>query len=479
MSAMTRLKGDDRGATALIIALVMVLIMGIAAVVIDGGFAFSEKRQAQSGVDFASLAALTAATGTNPEDAGAAEAKAVVAANLPGRTLDWLACTDPTRPAEYAIVSSLTPCVSFTENFSQARVRLPQDAVDTSFGAFLGLSSINVRAESEAIQSSQASADILPWTAGSGSNVCLFSNQAPQSVPPCDGPASGFFGYLDVALYGSAPTELDNPWTCANGTSNTRSAINIAKGTDHILVEWNSGYPAVNDHAECSNRSEDVNELVVQPGSPTQGADEGLIDGISGSINGKSFGPATGRLMHDSTWSIGPAASVRGEPLDNTPLWNYLLDPSCPWAGAAISGAVDEYQEMLDCLDAWTSGTIFSVDLHDHARFAAVPIFTSYPTGPGSYLIDYFSPVWLETIYQNCTASLCKTIFSPGEADGGVACPPDLALSPTINCGHGHTSGPDAIQAVTAFQLDVRMLDPATQEFFPGNASIRTLFLLQ
>lgn len=476
---MNGLRGDDRGATALIIALVMVLIMGIAAVVIDGGFAFSEKRQAQSGVDFASLAALTAATGANPENAGAAEAQAVVAANLPGRTLDWTTCTDPNRdPLVYTIVSSITQCVSFNTNFSQARVRLPEDAVDTSFGAIVGLSSINVRAESEAIQSSNASADVLPWTAGGGSTVCLFSNQAPQTVAPCEGPFSGFFGYLDVALYGSAPTELDNPWTCADGTSNTRSAINIAKGADHIMVEWNSGDPAVNDHAECKNRSENVNQLVVQPGSPTQGATEGLIDVVAGSINGQTFGSAPGRLVYDSTWSTG-SALVRGETLDNTPLWEYLLDPSCPWAGAAISGPVDEYQEMVDCLDDWTSGTIFKLSLDDHARFGAVPIFTSYPTGPGSYLIDYFSPIWIETIYQNCNATRCRTIFSPGEMGGGVDCPPDLAAAPTVNCGHGHTSGADDVEGVTAFQLELGMLDPETQAFFPGAASLRTLFLLR
>ncbi len=68
--SMRNLSQPDRGATALTIALVMVVIMGIAAVVLDGGNAFGEKRQAQSGVDFASLAAIVAATGPNPADAG-------------------------------------------------------------------------------------------------------------------------------------------------------------------------------------------------------------------------------------------------------------------------------------------------------------------------------------------------------------------------------------------------------------------------
>jgi len=470
---------DDRGATALMVAMTMVLIMGIAAVALDGGRAFSEQRQAQSGVDFASLAAVTAATGSNPEDAGASEAQAVVAANLPGRSLDWSACTDASRPPEYSIISSITDCVSFTENFGQARVVLPDDAVDTTFGAVIGFDQILVSTGAEAIQDTQATADILPWTAGTGSSVCLFSNQAPQSVPPCNGPSSGFFGYLDVALYGSGP--LGNPSTCEQGTSNVRSAINVAKGSDHIMVEWDGG-AAVHDHSVCPNRSEDINQLEVQTGSPTQGATDGLISGISGSINGQSFAAANGRIIFDAAWSVSPPASVRGFNLDNTPLWRYLNDQSCPWeTGGLISGNVDNFQEMVDCLDAWSSGvgSIFNVTLDEHARFAAVPIFTSYPTGPGSYLIDFFSPIWIETIYQNCNANLCRTIFSPGETGGGIACPNDLAASPTINCGHGHTSGSDDVEAVTAFQLQLGMLHPDTQEFFPGSASVRTLFLLK
>ena len=481
MSTMRAEVRSDRGASAILIAMVMVVIMGIAAVVLDGGNAFGEKRQAQSGVDFASLAALAAATGGSPEDAGAAEAQNVVAANLPGRTLDWDACTDTSPPPEYTIVSSLTDCISFTENFGQARVVLPADAVDTTFGAILGIDEITVRTEAEAEQTSQASAQVIPWTAGSGSNVCLFSNQAPQTVPPCDGPQSGFFGYLDMALYGSSSSDLDNPSTCAQGTSNVRSAINVAKGSDHIMVEWNPGDPVVHDHTVCPNKSEDINQLEVQTGSPTQGATEGLITGISGSINGQSFGAADGRLEYNSAWSTGSPVSVRGFTLDNTPLWAYLDDPSCSWAAGAITGNVDEFQEMVACLDAWTpaDGSVFSASLSEHRRFAAVPIFTSYPTGPGSYLIDFFSPVWIETIYQNCSANRCHTIFSPAEVGGSTACPVDLAAMPTVNCGHNHNSGSDSVEGVTSFQMELEMLHEDTQEFFPATASVRALHLLR
>ena len=470
----------ERGASAILIAMTMVLLMGVAAVVIDGGMGFSERRQAQAAVDFASLAALHASVGANPEDAGAAEAITVAEANLPGRNLQaWAACTDPTRPPEYTIVSSLSPCVSFTENFSQARVQLPLDTLDNTFGKVIGFATLDVTAQAEAEQHSLANSDVLPYTAGPGSLVCLFSNQAPQSVAPCSGPFNGFFGYLDAALFGSS--QLGNPWTCEQGTSNVRSAVNIAKGADHLMAEWDSGDPILNDHTECANLSEDINQLVVQPGSPTQGSDDGLINGVSGSINGQPFTAAPGRLEPSST----ATESVRGMTLDDTPLWTYLTDDSCPWS-IGITGDVDTHIEMETCLADWdpTVGSIFSVALDDHPRFGAVPIFTSYPTGAGSYLIDEFAPVWIETVYFDCNSgggpggAECHTIFSPGEVGGNNPCPsPITDLS--INCGLNHTQHQDDIEAVTALRMEIQMLHLDTQEFFPGSESLREVSLLR
>ncbi len=473
-------RSGERGASALLIAISMLLLMGVAAVVIDAGFGFNERRQAQAGVDFASLAALNASIGANPEDAGAAEAMTVVAANLPGRVLDWVTCADPSRPAEYVIVSSLTPCVSFTVNFGQARVRLPTDAVDTTFGRIIGFDQIDVRATAEAIQSSLATADILPLTVGTGSSVCLFSNQAPQTVPPCNGPNSGFFGYLDIALHGSPPAQLDNPPTCEQGSTNTRLPINITKGADHLMVEWNAGDPVVDDWAMCPNLSEDINQLHVETGSPTGAITDGLIDGISGSINGQAFGPGQGRLV--PTAASVDTTSVRGTVLDNTPLWEFLNSVNCPWSGS-VSGPVDSHDEMVFCLNDWNTmdGDIFMESLEDHRRFGAVPVFSPFPSGPGAYLIDSFAPVWIETIYQNCNANRCRTVFTPFDApDSTVTDPcPAVLVAGTINCGHNHTSGPDDVEGVTALQLEIEMLHPNTQEFFPGSNSLREIHLLK
>ncbi|MGA7272469.1 MAG: pilus assembly protein TadG-related protein, partial [Acidimicrobiia bacterium] len=202
---------SEKGTVAIIVAASLLFMMGLAAIVVDGGQGFSERRQAQSGVDFASLAALQFASSCDTTcaiadavDNGAAEAESVVAGNLPGRSLDWLACDDTaTRPAEYIYVSSITDCISFTANLEKARVKLPDDQVGTSFGRVLGITSMTTGAVAEAIQKVESSASVIPLTlGGSSAEVCLYSNQAPQNVPPCDSPDNGNFGYLDIALYG-------------------------------------------------------------------------------------------------------------------------------------------------------------------------------------------------------------------------------------------------------------------------------------
>lgn len=489
---------DDRGASALLIAGAMVLIMGLAAVVIDGGFGFSERRQAQSGVDFASLGALREAvsceaSGTcsisDAVDNGASEAIDIVEANLPGRNLQaWSDCEDPNRPSEYTQISGPTKCISFTSNLDKIRVKVPDDYLDTTFGAVIGLDTLIVQAEAEAASDIRSSAQIIPHTptGTSGSEACLFSNQAPQTVPPCDGAASGFYGYLDAALYGD-DEELGTPSTCNNGDTNLRVAINLAKGGDHSMVEYSFGSPAdavVNDHAACPNTNEDVNEVRVETGSPTGGITDGLIDGVSGSINGEAFTSSPGRIICNPVANPDgystECASIRGVSLDHTGLWEFL-DSGCP--------GTDTHAEMKNCLE--TGSPTFLASLADHPRFAAVPILfpnppdTEAPTGPGDYKIEKFQAVWIETLYFDCNASKCDTVHSPGEDHTPPGPPPgDPGSCPnpldTIrNCGWTDTSGPDTVEGMVAFLIDQSMLPAEITDTFPGAKTERSYALIE
>lgn len=491
-SPFKKLTESDRGATALLIASSMVLIMGIAAIVIDGGFGYSERRQAQAGVDFGALAALQAATscGTGCSipaavDNGAAEAMTVVGANLPGRTLDWSESPcDPNRPAEFTRVASTTQCVSFTHNLHKVRVALPDNAVGTTFGKVIGFDSINVGAQAEAGVIIEASTDVIPHTpTGSGSGeACLFANQAPQSIPPCDGAISGFYGYLDVALYGKENPDgsVSTPSTCNNGTTNDRIAINMTKGGDHILVEYDFGPPdaVVDDFDACPNSEEDINQVRVETGSPTDAITDGLIHGVSGSINGEAFSPEPGRLICGAYSTT--CETIRIHNLDHTPLWEYLVSGTCTGPDPTT------HDEMRDCVSSYPPGNPpqFTADIVDHPRFAAIPILYSNgadpndpaPGGPGAYKIKEFIPVWIETLFFNCNASRCRTVHSPGLGTAPPACtdPIDPAIR---NCGWDHTSGSDDVESMLALMLTLDMLDPSIQATFPGTEEVRTYAL--
>ncbi|MGH8946611.1 MAG: hypothetical protein ACRDVL_10730 [Acidimicrobiia bacterium] len=497
MSMRLRFKelGDsDRGATALLVASTMVLIMGVAAVVIDGGFGFSERRQAQAAVDFGALAALQAAkscgTGCSIPTAvnnGATEAMTVVAANLPGRTLDWSlgACDDTNRPAEFNRVSTLTDCVSFTDNLDKSRVYLPDDAVATTFGRVIGFNNVTVVAEAEAGAYIEASTDVIPHTptGSAGGEACLFANQAPQSIPPCDGALSGFYGYLDVALYGKdhADGSVSTPSTCNNGTTTERIAINMAKGGDHNLVEYSFGPPAdavADDFNACPNTEEDINQVRVQTGSPTAGVTDGLINGVSGSINGQPFSAEDGRLVCGAYST--DCETIRSYNLDHTPLWDYLVPGTCTGPDPTT------HDEMEDCLDNYPPGNPpqFTADIVNNPRYAAIPILYSNganpndpaPDSPGAYKIKEFIPVWIETLFFNCNANSCNTIHSPGLTTAPPACP--NPIDPAIrNCGWGHTTGSNDVESMIAFTLTVDMLDPSVAATFPGTEETRSYAL--
>ena len=485
---MTREDPKDRGAALILITASLLVLMGIAAIVVDGGTGFSERRQAQSGVDFAALAALQEAvscpapcTISAAVDNGAAEAIDRVAANLPGRSLDWSigACTDPTRPAKFIHVASTTECVSFSTNLEESRVVLPPDAVDTSFGRVIGMSSMTINAFAEAKQDLERSASVIPLTlGGAGPDVCLYSNQAPQTIPPCNGPSSGNFGYLDIALYGN--TRLGTPSTCTTGTANDRVAINVVIGSDHNIVKYAAPGPVVNDHATCPNRSEDINELEVKTGSPKNGITKGMLLGITATVD-YAVPTRDGRLECNSTAASASVScrNIRGISLDHTGLWNYLVTGSCPLAVAS-----ETHVEMANCIDSWDPGDppIFTEDIALHPRFAAVPIFSSYPSNGTSaaYRVVDFIPVWIETVYSDCTATKCDTVHSPGEPHptGPPACSAPIVAA-EWNCGWNDTSGPTNVEALTAFRLDLGMLPLSIAEDFPGRKGTRTFALTE
>lgn len=506
---------EDRGATAITIAISMLLLMGFTAITIDGGLAYGDRRVLASAADTGALAALqfarpslisgppcTTAVPLKEQAAcrGAEEAIEVVNGTLPSGTLPsrfdaaaWAACTDPNRPAEFDVnVSPLSPCISFTENFSKSRVKMPDTDLPTTFGRLIGFNSILTGANAEAGIHMSSTSNVKPWAqgpAGAGADqVCLManSNQPPQlDIKPCNGPAEGNFGKLDIALYGHP--DLGTPQICGPAMSTLKMATNIIVGADHFLVEAN-GNPVVNDFDHCGSiLPVHVNEVRTGPGNASVGIYQGFFGGIAAPdlegllmCKNGSAGEDSSRDPVLNSSNCEPVHDFFPENLDDTPLWTFI-NPSnelngglCP--SPLLPGAIDNRQDMEICLNAWPAVPttyLFGEAIATSPRFGAVPILVDDPTqGAADYLIKEFRPIYISTLYLNCTGPTCETVHSPGELSIVPCPPPPTPLIDTDNsCGWPAVGPQPRVTAVTSFMLTVDMLHPDLADNFPGAGS--------
>jgi hypothetical protein len=167
--------GDDRGAVAIIVALLAVALFGFGALVIDIGNAEEVRSDAQGAVDSGALAgvqALEAAaeanaaassgggSGTGSGTAATSLASVVstavtgiVGQNIHVTAAEWAACTD----ADPLPDQTTVPCISYAQpgdpnpNTSggsyvsyEVRVQFPTRAVPTTFGGLFGVSAVRV-----------------------------------------------------------------------------------------------------------------------------------------------------------------------------------------------------------------------------------------------------------------------------------------------------------------------------------------------
>lgn len=499
------LRSEDRGASAILIAFASVVLMGFAAVAVDAGLAFEDRRQQQSAADVGALAALqfarTGLASSHPDCAGltgsafaacrgAEEALAVVDGTLPGRypdtsatgEPDWDTCTDSNKPGEFTVASAISDCISFTANFQKSRVLLPGTDVDTSFARVIGFDSVFVDAEAEASLDLDQSADVLPFAVGPtgalANQSCLFANSSSVlDIDPCNGPEEGNFGKLDLALYGNA--SYGTPQICGNSNSSLKIATNIIMGADH-LIEVDGATPGtVNDFSNCPVLSIPVDNLFTQTGNSENGIAQGLWGAVTspaweGRIRCKDGDTGEGaNVSPTSSWPCVAVNNQMPESLDDTPLWHYLRTPVTDVNPAGSCDSVSTRQEMETCLQAWrdygahsATSSLFKASLETAPRFGAVPKLDSDPSnGTGDYDVVDFIPTYLETIYLKCNANTCDVVHSPGEAGTSACANP---LDPMVNsCGMPST-GNKNMTAMTGFMLRFDMLHPDTQARFPG-----------
>ena len=432
------MKFDDRGATALIIAGAMVLIMGVLAIAIDIGFGQAERRIDQTGADAAALAgSLELVISDAPDGLVAALDRVyeIVDTNL-GRTVGyamWAGCTD-SDALFYTTLSDLgasngSDCVSLSEDFNTFRVRVPDQALETYFSGVIGSNSITVNAAAEAERNAEfGGGGNVPFYVLDGTSVgaelCIKTGTSGSSS--CGSSSSGNFGDFEPYFYGAVGGDLST--ICDKGNTPNPLARAVAMGVDHEFSRF-SPYPGGTERVNGSWCDSGVPGPLlpntIQPGGgyvPNEITD-GLVKGATWPT-AQSF---PGRLRRSDSLvtaqDVG-AATIFGFQIDNRPLWDYIDQslvngkPDCMAFDVTLAGhATDlaDYQTrrdtliacMNDALDDMPSPTrIFSAELLDTPRLGAAPmIHEGFPPPNNSFKmhIQGLSPVFIESVYATIT----------------------------------------------------------------------------
>lgn len=445
---LTRSNAKERGASALLVAASLVMLMGFAAVAIDLGAAFNERRQDQTGADIGVMAGSIELL--NGSASMRDQALTFARNNLDTTYSDaewqssWEACTDPGRnaggfsfialppPAGWTVTDPANWCVSL-DPAGFLRVNLPDQVIDTTFGRVLGSNQISTSAAAVARFAPRAGGGILPFgllaSASEGQTVCLQTAPGGLAEPPCDGPSSGNFGVIESPFYGNPA--IGTTQNCTGSPKNDVLAVNIAAGLDHLVLPDPDGIPGNERLDTCAQigTGNPPDTLFMQTGNP------------SGSAEGIAEGPVNFGLDPRLQQGANPKASVHGLSLDNRPAWYYLdgaltvpaIPASCvkstfdngtappfDWDTNGTLDSPESWEHMAACLKEYSVGSysavMFVQGIADSSRFAYVPQFWENTWPPGVSQprhIKRYKASWLQGTWWKKGGTIRE--FNPGE----------------------------------------------------------------
>ncbi len=444
--SMRGFRDSERGATAITLTITLVVLMGFAAIAVDGAAAWALKRQDQSAADTGAVAG--AIFTARLDKAAAMQAAQTEIIRITFSTLspsmsaaawndEWAACSDPAKPARFTETAG-SDCISFTANLGEVRVQTPVVPWMTSFARVIGFDRINTAAAAQVLTNVQGNGGVLPFgmpeTASGAAELCLKTGTNPQNISPCDGPDTGNFSFLDFTEFGN--TTLGTSTVCQGGGT-ARLERNIAQGVDHPLGSTTNPSPPFHaDRDACldGNFNSRPYQVSTKTGNVAQALHNGFVDGTT---------DVAGRLTQGSN-----LVSVRGDFLDDTPLWDSLNAD-----GQALCGTIVSHDEMTACLSNYTpsDGVIFDAGLGNTPRFGWVPLFQQETLGAGTTLLTIleFRPIYIQTTLWGCNASSCSLVWDPSE---------------------GVTPGPinTRVEAATALAIPFEALPAAIREVQPG-----------
>jgi Flp pilus assembly protein TadG len=191
-----RTRDDERGVIAVMFALLLVVMLGMLALVVDLGNARQQRRAAQAGADAATLAGgeaiesgMDRATGSIPWTTVVAQIKNYAKANDNIPLSAWVGCTDANKLAYRPDSANNNACISATassfpapssssvgNNVNYLRVRLPASTVKSYFAKAVGSGDLTVGASSTAkVVFTVTSSQTTTLAAGGPCALCILS----------------------------------------------------------------------------------------------------------------------------------------------------------------------------------------------------------------------------------------------------------------------------------------------------------------
>lgn len=345
-------RSDEGGYVLALGAVVMTALMVFAALVVDVGVVYAERRRDQSAADSAALAAAQEALNPTSAATKAIEyAELTLGTDLPDAA--WNSCAaDPGRMARPVTGFN---CISFNNARNRIRVRIPDRYYETSFARVIGVKKMRHSAFAIAGLAQGGFGGVLPFgmpagAGGADGYACIKSNSGGQSDAPCNGPDSGNFGTIDITFFGSESHGTTQ--SCGSGDARTlRIPNNIAVGSDHQLGVF-SGTELV-DATACSSLTPAPNAAQTETGNLSNAVESGMLAGSLFSDGGPARLQRTDENLFGGN---GRMREVRGNMVDDNGLWSFI-SPSLT-SGSAAGGNVPRSCQRNQFVDSSGSPTM-------------------------------------------------------------------------------------------------------------------------
>lgn len=308
---------SERGATAVIVAILLVALFGFTALAVDLGAAWADKKQLQNGADAAALAiAQQCAAGTCPGSPNS-EADSYAKAN------------------KFNATSSATGSAVIDAGAQQVTARAEENLTHW-FAPVIGINSSLVAAEATAKWGVFTRATTLPFTI----SECWFFYQtgSTQGTPPPSGTP------LSIPIVSKKNNFPDGNVTCGTQAAHNETAggfgwlrpdIGVCTATIDVSNPWVHSDPG-NSAQDCSALEITLGDRVLMP----------IFDQWRGAGNNAEYHIKTFAAIEITGYCFGPALA---EPIGN-PACKNLVTPS----GYNLTG---RFVEFVDLGAASGSGT--------------------------------------------------------------------------------------------------------------------------